>query len=154
MDLVEIVKRISQLKVGQTINSEGEIQDCQNWSTSISRRYYGDSHDKTCKYLVGKTNEIIAHIESYQEDRDKLIALLPDFDLALSTYIETCRNKRYFKDVENTLIPTKLAIRNILIKIDADQRYQERLKSDAAASTSVTASYIPPPNVVTTNQKN
>jgi len=134
MDLVEIIEGICKLQVGQTINSEGQIQDCANWSTSFSRRYYGDDHVKTCNYLVGKTNEAIAHIQSNQETRDRLIALLPELDLALGNYIQTCRNKKYGTDVEITIWPSKITIQKVLHLEHEEQYRKMREQQDREAS--------------------
>ena len=113
IDLVETIKRISKLKVGETISSDGHIQDCSSWATAISRRYNRDNHEKTCNYIIELSNRVAACIESKQNNKSSLITLLPDFILAISRYIETCSKKWYAGDVETKLTECK----NLLIKV-------------------------------------
>lgn len=130
LSLYAIAQNICKIQVGQTLNDKGIIQDCQKWSTSISRAWSGDNHTKTCNFLNSKIREIIAHIDSNQCLCERFIIILPDLRLALSRYLETCKDKWYLQDIENAIKPLQLLIEdriNICDRIKKDEEYK-RLK--------------------------
>lgn len=122
MDLVETLKRISKIEVGETINSKGQIQNVNSWSTTFSRTYNGDDHNKTCNYLIELANQAIACIKSNQNNKEELILVLPEFILAISKYIETCSNKKYSGDVETVLTGCKTALEKVIIEYDVKKK--------------------------------
>lgn len=109
MDVRLLAQTICKLEIGQTINARGQIQDCKNWSTSISRRYYGDSHITTCRLIKETVDQVISYINANQ-NREEYVAMLPDLGIAISRYIETCNSKKYSVDVQNELLPVKARI--------------------------------------------
>ncbi len=114
MELLQSLKNISQLEVGQTLSSNGEIQDTSTWSTTLTRTWYGEGHTRTCSFLKSKVEEAIEHVELNQTYKEEILEILPKIETALSNYRQTCMTKWYASDVNNQITPLILRITSLL----------------------------------------
>lgn len=132
MNIVDRVKIITQLKIGETIDpSTGLIWNTSYWSTSGYRLLSGQSHVTTCNYIIQIVDETIVHVNLGNIIGRVLKPYIPDLIKGLRTYMETTSSKPYKVEVERSLQP-------------AIDRLQMLLKSDEPISSTEPIPIQPP----------